>query len=63
MYLLIKGSGPAWMMAAALKVGIKAQNPGNKLYSFTIQIVIMMAAVPQIDKAFLIRVFWILMSR
>ena len=51
------------MIAAALKVGIKAQNPGNKLYSLTIQIVIRMAAVPQIDKAFLIRVFWILMSR
>ena len=45
------------MIAAALKVGIRAQNPGNKLYSFTIQMVIMIAAVPQIDKAFLILVF------
>jgi len=57
------GSGPAWMMAAALKVGIRAQNPGNKLYSFTIQMVIMIAAVPQIDKKFLTCGFWILMSR
>ena len=62
-YLLTNGSGPAWMIAAALNVGIKAQNPGNKLYSFTIQMVIMIAAVPKIDKAFLTCVFWNLISR
>ena len=53
----MKGSGPAWMIQADAKVGIKAQNPGNRLSSLMIHTVNKIDKVPIIDRALFIFVF------
>lgn len=50
MRLLIKVSFPAIIIRAILIVGTKAQKPGNRLFSSTIQIVAKIAPVPINDR-------------